>query len=63
MFFVVSRVCVIGAGYVGGPTGAVLAVNCPELTVHVVDLKESHIKAWNPDRLPVFEVSIATFVP
>jgi UDPglucose 6-dehydrogenase len=45
----------IGAGYVGGPTMAMIAAKCPEYTVHVVDINEERIKAWNSDDLPIYE--------
>ena len=48
----------MGAGYVGGPTMAVIADRCPEIQVTVVDLNAERIAAWNdPDlsRLPVYE--------
>ncbi len=54
----IVNICCIGAGYVGGPTMAVLAKNCPEVTVNVVDLNEERINKWNDDSfldLPVFE--------
>ena len=54
----ISRICCIGAGYVGGPTMAVIAKNCPNVTVNVVDVNEDRISAWNsPDfkKLPIFE--------
>ena len=53
-----KNICCIGAGYVGGPTMAVIASNCPELKVDVIDINEERIKAWNSDdfsNLPVFE--------
>jgi len=45
----------IGAGYVGGPTMAVIADRCPQYRVHVVDINEERIRAWNSDRLPIYE--------
>jgi UDPglucose 6-dehydrogenase len=45
----------IGAGYVGTPTMAVLADNCPEFTVIVVDINKQRIAAWNSDKLPIYE--------
>ncbi|MCF6176302.1 MAG: nucleotide sugar dehydrogenase [Victivallaceae bacterium] len=45
----------IGAGYVGAPTMAVLADNCPEYRVIVVDINEQRIAAWNSDKLPIYE--------
>ena len=55
--FQIKRICCIGAGYVGGPTCSVIAHMCPEITVTVVDVNESRIKAWNSDVLPIYEVS------
>lgn len=54
--FEIRRICCIGAGYVGGPTCSVIAQMCPEITVTVVDVNESRIKAWNSDTLPIYEV-------
>lgn len=47
---------ILGAGYVGGPTCAVIASKCPLIQVTVVDVSEERIAAWNSDRLPLFEV-------
>lgn len=55
--FQIKRICCIGAGYVGGPTCSVIAQMCPEITVTVVDVNESRIKAWNSDTLPIYEVT------
>ncbi len=49
------KICCIGAGYVGGPTMAMIAKQCPEIQVHVVDLNQSRIDAWNSERLPIYE--------
>ncbi|MGB5240095.1 MAG: nucleotide sugar dehydrogenase, partial [Prochlorococcaceae cyanobacterium] len=54
----VRRICCIGAGYVGGPTMAVIADRCPQIQVTLVDLNAERIAAWNDDdlsRLPVYE--------
>ncbi|RAV30999.1 UDP-glucose 6-dehydrogenase [Sinomicrobium soli] len=54
----ITKICCIGAGYVGGPTMAVIAQKCPEITVTVVDINEKRIAAWNDtdlSRLPVYE--------
>ena len=40
MTFQVKNICCIGAGYVGGPTMAVIAEKCPHLQVNVVDLNK-----------------------
>ncbi len=54
----IKNICCIGAGYVGGPTMAVIANKCPNIKVHVVDLNEQRIADWNADdfsKLPVYE--------
>ena len=54
----VKNICCIGAGYVGGPTMAVIAQKCPQINVTVVDINEKRIAAWNDkdlSKLPVYE--------
>jgi len=51
----VMNICCIGAGYVGGPTMAMIAYKCPDIQVTVVDLNQKRIDAWNSDHLPVYE--------
>ncbi len=54
----VKNICCIGAGYVGGPTMAVIAQKNPEINVTVVDINERRIEKWNSDDLkdlPIFE--------
>ena len=54
----ITKICCIGAGYVGGPTMAVIAAKCPEIKVTVVDKSEEKIRMWNSKNLneiPVFE--------
>ena len=54
----IKNICCIGAGYVGGPSMAVIALNCPELIINVVDIDSQKIDAWNSknlSELPVFE--------
>jgi len=53
----VKKICCIGAGYVGGPTMAVIALKCPEIEVNVVDISKDRIDAWNGpyDQLPIYE--------
>lgn len=61
----VRSICCIGAGYVGGPTMAVIADRCPHLQVTLVDLNAARIAAWNdPDlaNLPVYEPGLAEVV-
>uniref|UniRef100_A0A3P9IUE5 UDP-glucose 6-dehydrogenase n=2 Tax=Oryzias latipes TaxID=8090 RepID=A0A3P9IUE5_ORYLA len=60
--FQIKRICCIGAGYVGGPTCSVIAQMCPEVTVTVVDVNESRIKAWNSDTLPIYEPGLKEVV-
>jgi len=51
----VKNICCIGAGYVGGPTMAMIAAKCPDIRVNVCDMNEKRIAAWNSDHLPVYE--------
>jgi len=53
----IERICCIGAGYVGGPSMAVIALKSPKINVTVVDANPNKIKAWNGplDQLPVYE--------
>ena len=51
----VKKICCIGAGYVGGPTCAVIAQHNPNIDVSVVDLSESRIAAWKSRALPIYE--------
>ena len=48
------NICCIGAGYVGGPTMAMIASKCPHINVAVVDINRERIDAWNSDTLPVY---------
>ena len=56
------KVCCIGAGYVGGPTMAMIASKCPEVQVTVVDVDEPRIDAWNSDQLPLYEPGLKEVV-
>jgi UDPglucose 6-dehydrogenase len=60
----VKNICCIGAGYVGGPTMAVIALKCPHINVTVVDANPEKIKAWNGplEQLPVYEPGLAEVV-
>lgn len=54
----ITNICCIGAGYVGGPTMAVIAHKCPDIKVTIVDLNAARIAAWNDEdlsKLPVYE--------
>ena len=50
-----KNILCIGAGYVGGPTMAMIAAKCPEYRVVVVDIDKEKINAWNSDSLPIYE--------
>jgi len=52
----------IGAGYVGGPTMAVIARHCPEYRVEVVDINPERIAAWNSGNLPIYEPGLKEVV-
>ncbi len=52
----------IGAGYVGGPTMAIIAMKCPQYKVHVVDVNEARIAAWQTDDLPIYEPGLLDVV-
>ncbi len=58
----IKKICCIGAGYVGGPTMAMIAAKCPDITVTVVDLNEARIAAWNSQELPVYEPGLLELV-
>eukprot|EP00455_Lapot_gusevi_P013297 TRINITY_DN1644_c0_g3_i1.p1 TRINITY_DN1644_c0_g3~~TRINITY_DN1644_c0_g3_i1.p1 ORF type:complete len:482 (+),score=149.13 TRINITY_DN1644_c0_g3_i1:93-1538(+) len=58
----VTNVCCIGAGYVGGPTMAVIALKCPGIRVHVVDISQRQIDRWNSDDLPIYEPGLQEIV-
>ena len=54
----IKKICCIGAGYVGGPTMAVIAQKNPHIQITVVDINEARIAAWNNDdlaNLPIYE--------
>ncbi|GAL62279.1 nucleotide sugar dehydrogenase [Algibacter lectus] len=61
----IKNICCIGAGYVGGPTMTVIAKQCPNIKVTIVDINEARIAAWNSndfDALPVFEPGLVEIV-
>lgn len=51
----ICQVGCLGAGYVGGPSMAVMAAKCPELLIKVLDVNPIQIEKWNSDSLPVYE--------
>ncbi len=61
---IINNICCIGAGYVGGPTMAVIALKCPEINVTIVDKDQNKIDRWNGpfDNLPVYEPGLAEIV-
>ena len=60
----VNNICCIGAGYVGGPTMAVIALKCPQINVTVVDQNSEKINNWNGplENLPVYEPGLTEVV-
>ncbi len=61
----ITKICCIGAGYVGGPTMAVIAQKCPHIQVTVVDLNTERILAWNDEdtnNIPIYEPGLSEIV-
>ena len=61
----ITKICCIGAGYVGGPTMSVIANKCPEIQVTVVDINKDRIDQWNTenlDTLPIYEPGLKEIV-
>jgi len=61
----VKNICCIGAGYVGGPTMAIIAQKAPGIKVTVVDINEKRIAAWNDadvTNIPIYEPGLAEVV-
>ena len=57
-----ANILCIGAGYVGGPTMAVIAQKCPEHRVVVADISAARIAAWQSDQLPIYEPGLKEVV-
>lgn len=57
-----SNILCIGAGYVGGPTMAMIALKCPQHRVTVVDISAAKIDAWQSDKLPIYEPGLQEVV-
>jgi len=55
-------ICCLGAGYVGGPTMAMIAAKCPDIRVTVTDPNAQRIAAWNSDTLPIYEPGLEEVV-
>ena len=61
----IKNICCIGAGYVGGPTMAVMSLRCPNILINVVDVNQERIDAWNSEdlsKLPIFEPGLDDIV-
>jgi len=61
----ITNICCIGAGYVGGPTMAIIAQKCPHIKVTVVDLNAERIAAWNSkdvNNIPIYEPGLSELV-
>jgi UDPglucose 6-dehydrogenase len=57
-----KNILCIGAGYVGGPTMAIIAYKCPQYRVTVVDINPIRIAEWNSDDLPIYEPGLDEIV-
>lgn len=57
-----KNILCIGAGYVGGPTMAVIALKCPGYRIEVVDINEERIQQWNSDDIPIYEPGLEEIV-
>ena len=57
-----KNILCIGAGYVGGPSMAMIAYKCPDYRVTVVDVNSDRIDAWNSAELPVYEPGLDKIV-
>lgn len=57
-----KNILCIGAGYVGGPTMAMIAHKCPDIKVTIVDINADRIAAWNSDKLPIYEPGLEEIV-
>jgi UDPglucose 6-dehydrogenase len=57
-----KNILCIGAGYVGGPTMAMIACKCPQYKVTVVDINPERIAQWNSDNLPIYEPGLSEVV-
>jgi len=61
----IKNICCIGAGYVGGPTMAVIAHKCPDIKITIVDLNADRIAAWNDEdvnNIPIYEPGLSDIV-
>ena len=61
----IKSICCIGAGYVGGPTMAIIAKYCPDIQINVVDINPERISQWNEKdltNLPIYEPGLREIV-
>ncbi|KAL0775916.1 hypothetical protein CaCOL14_007203 [Colletotrichum acutatum] len=58
----VRNICCVGAGYVGGPTAAVIAYKNPHIRVTIVDRDERRIRRWNSKHPPIYEPGLRNIV-
>lgn len=61
----IKKICCVGAGYVGGPTMAVIAQKNPHIQITVVDINEARINSWNNEdltKLPIYEPGLDLIV-
>jgi UDPglucose 6-dehydrogenase len=58
----IKSICCLGAGYVGGPTMAMIAAKCPDIQVTVADMNTKRIAAWNSNTLPIYEPGLDSVV-
>ena len=61
----IKNICCIGAGYVGGPTMAVIAKHSPHIKVNVVDINKKRIDLWNSsdlNKLPIYEPGLKEII-
>ena len=61
----IKKICCIGAGFVGGPSMAVIADNCQDITVNVVDINPERINKWNNtdlSKLPIYEPGLKEII-
>lgn len=58
----INSICCIGAGYVGGPTCAIIALKCPHIKVTIVDIDQDRIDRWNNGPIPIFEPGLTEIV-
>ncbi|CAI6364311.1 unnamed protein product [Macrosiphum euphorbiae] len=59
----ITKICCIGAGYIGGPTScSIIAMQCPHIKVTVVDKSVHRISQWNSEKLPIYEAGLDNIV-